>query len=95
MNSKIAELLLGREELPSHTSVGFYPLYYVTKDNKVLCPKCANDLVSGNADPYEVLTADDIVEYAINWENQNLRCENDHLIDSAIVVIEERENENK
>lgn len=97
MNSKIAKLLIEQANLPSHTHVGFYPIFYVTYNNLVLCHMCANKLINGEVDQYEVLTADDIVDYGINWEDQDLRCANGHLIDSAIVILDDEgeNNENK
>ena len=39
--SQIADLFKENGELPSHSGIGFYPLFYVTQDGVLLCSKCA------------------------------------------------------
>lgn len=90
MKINIAKLIAENNgELPHHTTVGGYPLFYITKDNKVLCPDCANAVIQGTNDDFENIEADDIEEYEINWDNYDLMCENDHLIESATLEVDE------
>ena len=55
------------------TDLGGYPLFYVTKDNGCLCPKCANENI-------ELTLGDDpqwkIEQVDVNWENHDLYCDN-------------------
>lgn len=92
MNIEIANLIAyNNGELPSYTKVGFYPLYYVTNNNEVLCPDCANAIIKGEADGFEVISASDIVQYAVNWESSDLTCKNDHIIESATLSLDDEE----
>jgi hypothetical protein len=53
---------------------GCYPLYYITADGGVLCPKCANDnfdLTLDKDDPQWY-----IVDIGVNWEDEELICDN-------------------
>ena len=59
---------------PSFVWTGGHPIYYLTKDGGVLCPKCANKNL-------ELCKTEDLdqwfIEYqGINWEDQDLRCDN-------------------
>lgn len=53
---------------------GGYPLFYVTKDCGILCPKCANDNKELTFDPDDpqwfIIGAD------VNYESTNLYCDN-------------------
>ena len=52
---------------------GGYPLFYITKDCEVLCPKCANEnkeLTEDIDDPQWYITNVDI-----NWEDTTLYCD--------------------
>lgn len=52
---------------------GVYPIFYLTKDNGVLCAQCANDheeLTKDVSDPQWY-----IVTSAVNWEDESLYCE--------------------
>src|SRR5690606_3191805 len=53
---------------------GGYPLFYVTEDNGVLCPRCANK------NRRLCLSPDDpqwhVVDYDINYEDEDLYCDN-------------------
>lgn len=52
---------------------GGYPVFYLSADNGVLCPKCANDNRKFDApdDPqWNVVAAD------VNWEDDSLYCDN-------------------
>lgn len=57
--------------LPAFAWPGGYPIYYLAKDNGVLCPKCANEFKS-ERDNDEQLKP---VAYEIHWEGQPLSCE--------------------
>lgn len=63
------------EEFPSFTFPGSYPMFYITKDNGVLCPKCCNDNreqcldFENNDGGFSVVMAD------VNYENRNLFCD--------------------
>lgn len=68
-------------QLPSFTSVGAYTLTYITRDNDVLCAKCATDQIDNedndtNFDP--VITAD------VYYEGPDMQCDNCYaVIESA------------
>lgn len=40
-------------------------MFYLSKQNQVLCPKCAND--NGTSDPVEA--------HGVNWEDPDLYCD--------------------
>ena len=64
---------LNRMEWPTYAWPGGYPLYYLTKDCGVLCPKCANDHLARTLDP-----DDDqffVVAQEVNWEDQDMHCD--------------------
>ena len=58
--------------LPAYAFPGGYPIYYLSRDNGVLCPECANDYKKGR-DNEEQLKP---VEVDINYENDSLYCDN-------------------
>ena len=61
-----------RLEWPAWAWPGGYPLYYVTADCGVLCPKCANDnleLTLGGEKDWR------IVSQEINYEEESLCCD--------------------
>lgn len=66
------------KELPALSSIGGYPLYYVSSYGNVYCADCANELID---DEYE-----DIVAYDTHMEGEPLYCENGHIIESAYGV---------
>lgn len=72
----LKELTPGGGDLPSHTSIGGYPIYYITKDGGKLCPGCANGKNGSEAanpecqdDPQWELVASDV-----NYEDGTLTC---------------------
>lgn len=88
MNVEIARLIAENEgHLPSYSSVGLYPLYYLTKDNKVLCPDCANAVIRGIADPFLNVKPSDIVDCRVNWNDVDLHDEEGHKIESATLYV--------
>lgn len=61
------------EKLPAYAWPGGYPIHYVTKDNGVLCPDCAN-----NERPADLDENDDqwfIVAADVNYEDSELYCD--------------------
>ena len=69
-------------KLPTYAWPGGYPLFYVTADGGILCPKCANDNITLLTDP------DDRQWYVIgvdtNYEDDTLQCDNcNQLIEAA------------
>ncbi len=69
-SAKIQELIVASShlpvELPTFSSVGGYPLFYVDAHNNVLCPDCANE----NDEFSEELT-----DYDVNYEDPALYCD--------------------
>ena len=74
--------------LMSFTMPGGYPIYYVCKDNSVLCPDCANRQEKENADPERIaerlddrtgkswlLDSETIITCDINYEDPWLMCD--------------------
>lgn len=61
-------------EFPSHAWPGGYPIFYVTKDNGVLCPDCCNKHreqcldFENNDGGFSVVAGD------VNYEDPNLFC---------------------
>jgi hypothetical protein len=53
-------------KLPTYTSIGCYPLFYLNNHNDVLCPDCANE----HEDFDETITA-----YDANREDASLYCD--------------------
>lgn len=60
-------------ELDFYAWPGGYPLYYITKDCGVLCPKCVNENIELLSDPYDPQWY--IVGYDINYEDSDLYCD--------------------
>lgn len=56
------------------TDLGGYPLYYITADCGVLCPKCANENFERTTDKDDPQWF--IVDVAVNWEDEELICDN-------------------
>ena len=49
-----------------YTSIGCYPLFYVTHKNDVLCPACAAEAEKGDDPP---------VACDANWEDPDMYCD--------------------
>lgn len=58
---------------PTYAWPGGYPIYYIVEDGGVLCPDCVNENL-------ELAEGDDpqwcIVAYDINYEDDELYCDN-------------------
>ena len=52
---------------------GGYPLFYLTKDNEVLCPTCVQDEIEQCCDPEDNWF---VVAHDANWEDPCLHCDN-------------------
>lgn len=70
------EKLMVNGELPKYSSIGGYPLFYVTRENEILCAKCATEYV--NEDSENTLHG-----YDINYEDEDMYCDGGCKIESA------------
>jgi hypothetical protein len=68
-------------KLPNCSSIGGYPLYYISSYNNLYCANCANELLNCE---YE-----DITNYDINYEDDSMYCECGNKINSAYGEDEE------
>jgi hypothetical protein len=62
-----------RRQWRTYTDLGGYPLFYVTRDNGVLCPACANrnlKLTLGDDPQWRIVDCD------VNYEDPELYCDN-------------------
>lgn len=57
--------------LISYAWPGGYPVYYLDKEDSVLCPACANKSEEDNADFPAFLP----VACDVNWEDESLYCD--------------------
>lgn len=77
-------------ELP-YTAEG-YPIFYLTADNGVLCPNCANENINLINDEYD--TQWYIISYGINYEDTSLYCDHcSKIIESAYGDDEDDQSE--
>ena len=88
MNFVLSDYVMESGSIRKFTSVGGYPLYYVTKDGGVLSPEAVEeniDLCRDSDDPqWHVIGAD------VNWEDPCLYCEHTgRRIESAYAEEEE------
>ena len=60
-------------ELDYYAWPGGYPIFYVTRDNEILCPKCTNENIELLSDPYDLQWY--VVGCDINYEDSNLYCD--------------------
>lgn len=73
-------------ELPKYAWPGGYPIFYLTEDNSVLCPDCANGRHGSEAADPDGQTDPpwSIVAHECNWEDPELYCDHCHeRIESA------------
>lgn len=61
-------------KLPAYAWPGGYPIYYLAKDNGVLCPDCANSPDCVNADPDDAQWK--IVAFDVYYEGPTIHCDN-------------------
>lgn len=54
-------------KLPSFSSIGSYPIIYLTHNQSAICPDCANKPVSEYDDP--AVSAD------VYWEGPDMECD--------------------
>lgn len=59
--------------LASYAWPGGYPLYYLTQDGGILCPKCANENAKLSGDPHDPQW--NVIAYDVNWEDEDLICD--------------------
>jgi hypothetical protein len=55
----------------SHSYVGGYPIFYVTTDNEVLCPRCVGENLDECCDPDSHML---VTTHAANWNDADLSC---------------------
>lgn len=66
------------------TSVGSYPIVYMTRDGGTLCPACANGENGSEATENHEDAQWDIVQSGVYWEGPPLQCDHCYTdIDSA------------
>lgn len=83
---RVSEEYHGQRRWPAYAWPGGYPIYYVTVDGGVLCPKCANENLAEttNADPDTLDEQWAIQGNDVNWEDEDLICDNcNQKIESA------------
>lgn len=60
-------------KLPAYAWPGGYPMYYLTADNGVLCPDCANQPDVDYTDPHDKQWH--IVAGDVHWEGEAMQCD--------------------
>ena len=61
---------------------GGYPLFYITEDCGILCPKCCNENKELLNDEYDSQWF--VIDYEVNWEDENMYCDHcNEKIESA------------
>jgi hypothetical protein len=78
---KIQELRDNNDgKLPTYAWPGGYPVYYLAKDNGVLCPQCANDFTPERDNDEQL----EPVEFDVHYEGPPIQCDNCYVfIESA------------
>lgn len=74
--SQIAKLLKEKGELPCHSGIGGYPLYYVTEKGETYCGECATKLYKEDKNKY-------FYPPQVNWESEIYCDECSRQIESA------------
>jgi hypothetical protein len=72
-NPSIYVLDSSPEVVSRYTSVGCYPLFYITDDSGVLCPGCVGDEIDQCCD--EASGGWHVVGADVNYENTSLYCD--------------------
>ena len=71
-------------KLPAFAWPGGYPLYYLTKDNCVLCAMCATASLNDDIPSFRACA------YGVHWEGEAMHCEDCNAeIESAYGPVEE------
>jgi len=70
LKQKLADVLVNGN-LPAYAWPGGYPMFYLAKDNGVLCPKCANEFNPERDNDSQL----EPVAYDVNYEDASLFCE--------------------
>ena len=80
-NKNILVLATRPEEVAKYSSIGSYPIFYVSKDGSVLSPDAVQENLELCCDPTDSLF---VTAHDVNWENPDLYCEHTGLrIESA------------
>lgn len=70
------QLDVSREPLPSYTSYGCDPVYYITADGGVLCPCCVNaEIVLITVARRDEDREWDVIDCEVNYEDTDLTCD--------------------
>lgn len=59
---------LSNGKLASHTSLGCYPIFYLTAKGNYLCATCAEQSIGSDVD-------DPVVASDIHWEGEPITCD--------------------
>ena len=68
----VDELRLSNGELPTFSSMGSYPLFYLTDTYDVVCPECAN--TEEDFQESDML-GDNLESVDVNYESECLYCD--------------------
>lgn len=61
--------------LAAFTSIGCYPIYYLTEDGGVLCPACANGEHGSEASETSEEKQWRLIACDVHWEGEPLSCD--------------------
>lgn len=73
INDAVKQYVQDDDSLPAYAWPGGYPVYYITKDNSILCPDCAN-----NERPADIDESDNqwfIIAADVNYDDSRLYCD--------------------
>jgi len=89
MSNTLDDMRLENGQLPAFAWPGGYPVYYLAKDDGVLCPKCANAFnpATDNDEQLEPVAAD------VNWEDNSLYCEHCNARIESAYAEDEKDGE--
>jgi hypothetical protein len=68
------EFKLDGKPVPHNTFPGLYPVYYITQDAGILCPKCVNDNLALCQDSNDSQWY--VTHTFVNWESTDTVCDN-------------------
>lgn len=81
-----------RGEYDKFTSLGCYPLFYLTRDNGVICPDCMNGKNGSEAKVGHEDAQWDVTDGDVNWEDPGMYCDHCYArVESAYAEPEGRE----